>query len=230
MYKQTSVALEEKMDSRENPVEIERRSQHKSIKELEKEVDSKKSEICKLWRVKEKEKNSWRKKSLEDEVGWCYEHKDFCDVDSACPTWDPIPANSLEGKLPLAISKVIDHLSRFTRFFRQQMSSFYPFEGRGGGGFAQIRHCCLLFYRFSFMRASLPQCFLKVPPSGPSTGDTTKSSSKCWRGTASKPPGSFKGWRLFIKIWRRSPRAACGPSHRTALFLTRNQSLGTFVT
>ena len=105
MYKQTSVALEEKMDSRENPVEIERRSQHKSIKELEKEVDSKKSEICKLWRVKEKEKNSWRKKSLEDEVGWCYEHKDFCDVGSTCPTWDPIPANSLEGKLPLAISR-----------------------------------------------------------------------------------------------------------------------------
>ena len=86
-------------------MEIERRSQHKSIEELEKEVGSKKSEICKLWRVKEKEKNSWRKKSLEDEVGWCYEHKDFCDINSACPTWDPIPATSLEGKLLLAISR-----------------------------------------------------------------------------------------------------------------------------
>ena len=36
-------------------------------------------------------------------------------------------------------------------FFRQQMSAFYPFRG---GGVAQSGHC-LLFYRFSFMKASL---------------------------------------------------------------------------
>ena len=37
-------------------------------------------------------------------------NKDFCDVDSACPTWDPVPANSPEGMLPLAISRASDHL------------------------------------------------------------------------------------------------------------------------
>ena len=94
------MALEEKMDFEENPVEIERRSHHKSIEELEKEVGSKRSEICKLWRVKEKEKKGWWKVPTgEEEVGWCYEHKDFCDVDSACTTWDPIPVNSSEGML-----------------------------------------------------------------------------------------------------------------------------------
>ena len=116
MFKETPTALVETMDFKENPVEVQKKSLHKSIEELEKEVGSKKSEICKLWRVKEKEKNKWRKKSLDDEVGWCYEHKDFCDVNSACPTWDPIPATSLEGKLPLAISKASNHiLLRYVR-------------------------------------------------------------------------------------------------------------------
>ena len=105
MLKQAPIELEEKMDFQDNPVEIERKSQHKSIKELEKEVGSKKSEICKLWRVKEKEKNSWWK--CDDEVGWCYEHKDFCDVDSACTTWDPIPVNSSEGML---LNKAIEQV------------------------------------------------------------------------------------------------------------------------
>ena len=101
MVKQTSSAPKEKMDFKENPVEIEKRSKHSSIKELEKEVGSKRSEICKLWRVKEKEKTSWWKRGPEDDVGWCYEHKDLCDVESPCTPWDPIPANSSEGRLPL---------------------------------------------------------------------------------------------------------------------------------
>ena len=111
MLKQAPIELVEKMDFQDNPVEIERRSQHKSIKELEKEVGSKKSEICKLWRVKEKEKKSWWK--CDDEVGWCYEHKDFCDVDSACTTWDPIPVNSSEGTLLLVIIRLSAHNSKY---------------------------------------------------------------------------------------------------------------------
>ena len=90
-----SKLTDEKMDFQDNPVEIEKRSQHKSIEELENEVASRRSEICKLWRLKEKEKNCWWKKEAgEDEVGWCDTHNDFCDVDSTCAPWDPIPINS----------------------------------------------------------------------------------------------------------------------------------------
>ena len=46
MSKETPTALVETMDFKENPVEIQKKSQHKSIEELEKEVGSKKSEIC----------------------------------------------------------------------------------------------------------------------------------------------------------------------------------------
>ena len=43
------------------------------------------------------------------------------------------------------------HLSRFTRFFRQQMSTFYLF--RWGGGSPKADIVCF-FYRFSYMMAT----------------------------------------------------------------------------
>ena len=78
-------------------MKAEKRNEHKSVKELEQEVNAKQSEIRMKWKLKVKEKRNFRKGLHEKEVGWCDEHNDFCDIDSKCDPWDPIPATS-EGE------------------------------------------------------------------------------------------------------------------------------------
>ena len=85
------------MEAQDNLVETEKRSVHKSVEELEQEVSAKQSEIRELWKLKVKEKRFWKEGLCEKDVGWCDEHKNFCDVDSKCKPWDPIPATSAEG-------------------------------------------------------------------------------------------------------------------------------------
>ena len=83
------------MEAEYNLVKAEKRNEHKLVEELEKEVNAKQSEIRMMWKLKVKEKRNWRKG--EKEVGWCEEHRDFCDIDSECNPWDPIPAPSDKG-------------------------------------------------------------------------------------------------------------------------------------
>ena len=83
------------MEAQDNLVITDKRNVHKSVEELEEEVSAKQSEIRELWRLKAKEKGYWRKGGKD--VGWCDKHQNFCDVDSKCKPWDPIPATSAEG-------------------------------------------------------------------------------------------------------------------------------------
>ena len=85
------------MDFTENPDESKWRSKHKSIKGVLKEVSDVKSAICKSFRAYEKKRKYLASGKYDREPGWCFEHQDFCDVDSPCVPWDPIPANSSEG-------------------------------------------------------------------------------------------------------------------------------------
>ena len=77
-----------------------KKSKHKTIEDLQKKVSANQSAVRKLWKLKEKEKKFWKKGLCEKEVGWCgWKHKNFCDIDSTCKPWDPIPASSAEGKM-----------------------------------------------------------------------------------------------------------------------------------
>lgn len=92
------------MEAQENPVSMLKRSEHKTIRELEAKVLSKQSEIRGLWKLKAKEKKNWKKGLPGEEVGWCKRHENFCDIDSDCkplghyhtgPSAERVP----EGKL-----------------------------------------------------------------------------------------------------------------------------------
>ena len=85
------------MQAQHNPVIMLRKSKYKTIKDLRKKVSASQSAIQKLWKLKEKEKKFWKKGLCEKEVGWCKLHRNFCDIDSSCKPWDPIPASSPEG-------------------------------------------------------------------------------------------------------------------------------------
>ena len=84
------------MEAQCNPVKMLKRSKHKTIEDLQKQVRQYQSVVEKLWKMKEKEKKFWKKG--EKEVGWCNTHR-WVDVDSTCKPWDPIPASSAEGML-----------------------------------------------------------------------------------------------------------------------------------
>ena len=89
-----------RMEAEDNPVRMLRKSKHKTIEDLKKNVSANQSAVEKLWKLKEKEKKFWRTGLCEKEVGWCcVTHRNFCDVDSKCKPWDPIPARSSEGRL-----------------------------------------------------------------------------------------------------------------------------------
>ena len=87
------------MEAQGNPVKMLKKSKHKSIEDLQKQVRANQSAVQKLWKLKEEEKKFWKKGLCEKEVGWCGMHKNFCDVDSTCKPWDLIPASSAEGIL-----------------------------------------------------------------------------------------------------------------------------------
>ena len=87
------------MQAQDNPVKMLKKSEHKTIEDLQKRVSANQSALEKLWKLKEKEKKFWKKGLCEKEVGWCGTHRNFCDVDSPCKPWDPIPASSAEGRL-----------------------------------------------------------------------------------------------------------------------------------
>ena len=85
------------MQAQDNPMKKLKKSKHKTIEDLQKKVSANQSAVRKLWKLKEKEKKFWKKGICEKEVGWCKSHKNFCDIDSSCKPWDPIPASSPEG-------------------------------------------------------------------------------------------------------------------------------------
>lgn len=97
------------MEARGNPVISLKKSRHKSIKDLRNQVRANQSAVQKLWKLKEEEKKFWKKGLHEKEVGWCGMHKNFCDVDSTCKPWDPIPASSAEGSLTDIKNNVSHH-------------------------------------------------------------------------------------------------------------------------
>ena len=76
-----------------------KKSKHKTWSALQKWRRNNRYAVKKLWKLKEKEKKFWKKGLNEKEVGWCWTHRNFCDVDSKCKPWDPIPASSAEGRL-----------------------------------------------------------------------------------------------------------------------------------
>ena len=85
------------MEAEDNLVETEERNEYKSVEELEKVVNAKQSRIHSMWKLKKKEKRSWERGLPQDEVGWCEDHQDFCDIVGKCNPWDPFPATSEEG-------------------------------------------------------------------------------------------------------------------------------------
>ena len=85
------------MEAEDNLVETEERNEYKSVEELEKVVNAKQSRIHSMWKLKKKEKRSWERGLPQDEVGWCEDHQDFCDIVGKCSPWDPFPATSEEG-------------------------------------------------------------------------------------------------------------------------------------
>ena len=85
------------MQAQDNPVKMLKKSKHKTIGDLQKQVSASQSALRKLWKLKEKEKQFWKKG--EKEVGWCGTHRNFCDIDSTCKPWDPIPVQSAEGRM-----------------------------------------------------------------------------------------------------------------------------------
>ena len=88
------------MEAEDNPKIMLKRSKHKTIEDLRKNVSANQSAVQNLWKLKEKEKKFWKKGLCKKEVGWCrIQHRDFCDLDSECKPWDPIPASSAEGRL-----------------------------------------------------------------------------------------------------------------------------------
>ena len=87
------------MQAYSNTVKTLEKSKHKTIEDLQKEVSANQSAVQELWNLKEKEKRFWKKGLCEKEVGWCGTHRNFCDVDSKCKPWDPIPVSSAEGRL-----------------------------------------------------------------------------------------------------------------------------------
>ena len=84
------------MEAQDNPMRVLKKSKHKTIEDLQKEVKANQSGVTKDWRLKEKEKQFWKKG--EKEVGWCETHRNFCDLDSKCKPMDPLPASSAEGR------------------------------------------------------------------------------------------------------------------------------------
>ena len=76
-----------------------KRSKHKTIEDLQNEVRASQSAVQNLWKLKEKEHKFWKEGLCEKEVGWCRDHRNFCDVNSTCDLWDPIPTSSAEGRL-----------------------------------------------------------------------------------------------------------------------------------
>ena len=88
------------MEAEDNPKRMLKRSKYKTIEDLQKKVRVNQSAVQKLWKLKAKEKKFWKKGLCEKEVGWCRtQHIKFCDVDSKCKPWDPIPVSSAEGRL-----------------------------------------------------------------------------------------------------------------------------------
>jgi len=87
------------MQAQNNPVKMLKRSKHKTIEDLQNEVRANQSAVQNLWKLKEKEHKFWKEGLCEKEVGWCRDHRNFCDVNSTCDLWDPIPASSAEGRL-----------------------------------------------------------------------------------------------------------------------------------
>ena len=87
------------MQVQNNPVKMLKRSKHKTIEDLQNEVRASQSAVQNLWKLKEKEHKFWKEGLCEKEVGWCRDHRNFCDVNSTCDLWDPIPASSAEGRL-----------------------------------------------------------------------------------------------------------------------------------
>lgn len=87
------------MQAQNNPVKMLKRSKHKTIEDLQNEVRANQSAVQNLWKLKEKEHKFWKEGLCEKEVGWCRDHRNFCDVNSTCDLWDPIPASSGEGRL-----------------------------------------------------------------------------------------------------------------------------------
>ena len=88
------------MEAEDNPKRMLKRSKYKTIEDLQKWVSVNQSKVQNLWKLKEKEKKFWKKGLCEKEVGWCrIQHRDFCDLDSDCKPWDPIPASSAVGML-----------------------------------------------------------------------------------------------------------------------------------
>ena len=87
------------MQAQNNPVKMLKRSKHKTIEDLQNEVRDNQSAVQNLWKLKEKEHKFWKEGLCEKEVGWCRDHRNFCDVNSTCDLWDPIPASSAEGRL-----------------------------------------------------------------------------------------------------------------------------------
>ena len=85
------------MQAQNNPVKMLKRSKHKTIEDLQNEVRANQSAVQNLWKLKEKEHKFWKEGLCEKEVGWCRDHRNFCDVNSTCDLWDPIPASSAEG-------------------------------------------------------------------------------------------------------------------------------------
>ena len=78
-----------------------KKSKHKTVEDLKKQLSAGQSNVQKLWKLKEREKKFWKEGLGEKEVGWCSIHRDFCDVDSPCKPCDPIPASSARGRLTI---------------------------------------------------------------------------------------------------------------------------------
>ena len=89
------------MQAQDNPVKMLKKSKHKTVEDLKKQLSAGQSNVQKLWKLKEREKKFWKEGLGEKEVGWCSIHRDFCDVDSPCKPWDPIPASSARGRLTI---------------------------------------------------------------------------------------------------------------------------------
>ena len=87
------------MQAEDNPLIMLKKSKHKSIEDLQKQVRINQSQLQRIWNLKKEEKQFWKKGLNEKEVGWCGKHWNFCDVDSKCKPMDPIPASSAEGRL-----------------------------------------------------------------------------------------------------------------------------------